>query len=259
MERWIAILEAFISRNEWGIRELAASIGLSSTATHRTLHEMSRTGLLAPAPAPGRFRVGPELARLAVLIAERIDVRIVARAILREASEAIGETVILALYSRERRQFWAVDAVESNHTIRYIWESLRSWNDLYLGASGKGILAFLPNGEREAILATLPDREQDTLRVAIDRAQELGFVVSHGERFAGAVGVSAPIRDATGQVIGDLIASWPDNRTDVAKEASVARVIVAGARQVSLALGYIDDRPSGDVLSDRAAVGPIGG
>jgi DNA-binding IclR family transcriptional regulator len=240
MERWIGVLNAFIQRDEWGARELAASVGLSVTAAHRILHEMARTGLLSPTDRRGAFRVGPELARLAVLIAERLNVRGIARPILESTAAAIGETVILALYSRERGQFWAVDAAESSHTIRYIWESLRTWNDLYRGASGKGILAFLPVEEREAILAALSEPEGSALRAAIDQARRQGYVISHGERFAGAVGVSAPIRDATGRVIGDLIGTWPDNRTDSAKEASAARAIVDATNRVSAALGYVE-------------------
>ena len=56
-------------------------------------------------------------------------------------------------------------------------------------------------------------RDQGELREELDAARRRGFVVSHGERYEGAVGVSAPVRDARGRVIGDLIATWPDNRT----------------------------------------------
>ncbi len=176
----------------------------------------------------------------------------VARPILEATAAAIGETVVLALYAPERRQFWAVDAAESSHTIRYIWESLRSWSDVQLGASGKGILAFLDPSERDAIIEALPDPipgpkpiSRAELRDQLDAARRQGYVVSHGERYAGAVGVSAPIRDAGGQVIGDLIASWPDNRTDAAKEASVATVIIAACATLSRELGYRPSEPAG--------------
>jgi DNA-binding IclR family transcriptional regulator len=174
---------------------------------------------------------------LALLIADRLDVRRIARPILESTAATIDETVILALYSRKRGQFWAVDAAESSHTIRYIWESLRSWNDVRVGASGKGILAFLPIDEREELIAPLDPAGRTALRAALAKARRSGYVVSHGERFPGAVGVSAPIRDATGRVIGDLIASWPDNRTHARKERSVATAIVSAARDVSAALG----------------------
>ena len=155
-----------------------------------------------------------------------------------------GETTILALYAPSRRQFWAVDAAESGQTIRYIWESLREWGDLHAGSSGKGILAFLPEDEREAIIDSLPDPipglrpiTKAKLRAELAEARRRGYVISHGERFAGAVGVSAPIRDAMGSVVGDVIISWPDNRTSPKKEADAARVVVAAAAELSSRLG----------------------
>jgi hypothetical protein len=57
----------------------------------------------------------------------------------------------------EPGEFFAVDAVESAQTVRYIWQSLREWSDLHLGSSGKGTLAFLPEQEQDAVLAALPD------------------------------------------------------------------------------------------------------
>jgi len=238
MERWTAVLEAFLTRDEWGVRDLAVFVALSPSATHRILHEMVRNGLLTSAAEAGRFVIGPEAVRLSVLLAERVDVRRIARPFLEGAARLIGETVILALYSPTRQRFWAVDAVESEHTISYIWESLRSWSDLHRGASGKGILAFLPADEREAIITSVDPSEQEDLRAALDVARSQGYVISHGERFDGAIGVAAPVRDATGRVIGDILSGWPDNRNAGDKEQVVVAHIVEASASLSRALGY---------------------
>lgn len=245
MARWLKVLNAFVERDEWGIRELAAAIDLPRSAVHRILHEMARLGLLAPGSVRGQFRLGPELTRLAVLLADQLDVRHVARPILESSMFQTGETAILALYDPSRGQFWAVEAAESSHPIRYIWESLRGWSDVHVGSSGKGILAFLPEEEREAILERLPDPvpglrpvAKDELRAELAEARGRGYVLSHGERFAGAVGVSAPVRDATGRVIGDLIIGWPDNRTNPEKELATGRSVVAAANELSTRMGY---------------------
>ena len=97
----------------------------------------SRQDLLAAAPH-GRFRVGPVLVRTALILADRLDVTRVARPILDRVTAQTGETAILCLYAPARRQFWAVAAAESGHTIRYIWESLRDWNDLHVGLERQG-------------------------------------------------------------------------------------------------------------------------
>jgi len=248
MSRWVRVLEAFAEEGEWGVRELARSTGIPRSAAHRILHDMAGLGLLAPADERGRFRVGADLARIGLLVAEHLDVRRVGRPILERASAAIGETVVLALYDPVRRQFSAVDAVETSHPIRYLWESLRDWSDLHLGSSGKGILAFLPPDEQAAILDRLPDPipgrtplTKARLRNELEAARRRGYVVSHGERFEGAVGVAAPVRDAHGRVVGDLIATWPDNRTDDTKEASAGAIIRAAADDLSRRLGWDDE------------------
>lgn len=245
MARWLRVLEAFAERDEWGTRDLAAHAAMPRSAVHRAMHAMADLGILAPAPGAGRYRVGPAMTRLAVVLAERLDVRSVARPVMEAAAHELDETLVLTLHAPDRRRFWAVDAVESSHPIRYIWAPLRQWSELHTGASGKGILAFLPAEDREAVLAALPDplpgpppTSRARLRAELDAARAQGYVISHGERFPGAVGVSAPIRDAAGRVIGDLVFGWPDNRTSPEKERRAAGIVVRAADEVSAALGY---------------------
>jgi IclR family transcriptional regulator, acetate operon repressor len=245
MSRWVRVLDAFTQQDCWGVRELASALSMAPSVSHRILHEMKRLGLVVPAAEEGKFRVGPELARIAVLTARRSNVTRIARPVLQAAASAIGETVILLQYSNHRRQFWAVDAVESNHTIRYMWESLQEWNDVHLGASGKAILAFLPESERETILEKLADPITDSsatskaeLRRDLEEIRRRGYAVSHGERYAGAVGIAAPIREAGGRIVGGLVGSWPDNRTDSLKESRSGAIIMEAAATLSHDLGY---------------------
>jgi DNA-binding IclR family transcriptional regulator len=251
MARWVRVLEAFAEQGEWGVRDLARSSGIPRSATHRILHDMADLGLLSTADEPGRFRVGPDLARIGSGVAEHLDVQQIARSIIEDTAAIVGETIVLAVYDPERRKFSAVDAVETNHPIRYIWESLRDWSELYLGSSGKGILAFLPVAEQNAIIDLLPDPipgrhrvSKARLRRELEGARRRGFVVSHGERYDGAVGVSAPIRDARDRVVGDLIATWPDNRTNAEKEKRAGVVVRAAADQLSRRLGWAPAGPA---------------
>ena len=182
MARWLRVLEAFAVQGEWGVRDLARSSGIPRSAAHRILHDMAALGLLASADGPGRFRVGADLARIGLLVAEHLDVRRVGRPILERAAADIGETVVLALYDPVRRQFSAVDAVETSHPIRYLWESLREWSDLHLGSSGKGILAFLAPDEQTAILDRLPDPIPGRRRLSKARLRGESFTKEHGTK-----------------------------------------------------------------------------
>jgi hypothetical protein len=53
-------------------------------------------------------------------------------------------------------------------------------------------------------------------------------------------GVAAPIRDATGAVVGDLVSSCPDNRTSPEREKQHGEIVRAGAAAVSRGHGFVD-------------------
>jgi IclR family acetate operon transcriptional repressor len=245
MARWVEVLNAFVQKESWGVRELAAATGLPRSATHRILHEMRRLGLLTSDDGNGAFQVGPVLARTAVVVAKRLDITRVGRAVLESVAAQTSVTVILGLYAPTRKQVFGVDAVESPHFVRVIWQPVPQWRDLHVGATGKGILAFLPEAEREAALAKLPDpiplaREvpKAELIQQIADAQRLGYVISRGESNPGAVAVASPIRDAHGDVVADLVISWPDNRTSLEREREFGQIARDAADEISRQLGH---------------------
>lgn len=245
MGRWLAVLEAFLEQEEWGVRELGRRTGLPRSAVHRLLREMERLGLLSPGAEAGRYRPGPALMRIATVMMHRFDLTRAARPILEETMRQCGETVILTIYDPGRRQFFAVDAAESRQAVRYMWDALRDWSQVHVGSSGKGILAFLPPEEQAAILAELPDPvpglrpvTRAELRRQLDEARRQGYVVSRSERYAGAVGAAAPVYDAMGRVLGDLIITAPESRLGDRTDAEWGRLARAAADRISGALGY---------------------
>ena len=143
MSRWLSILEAFELKDVWGVRELATHVRLAPSVVHRILHEMDTLGIVAAAGRPGQFRVGPELTRLAVLVANRLDVRQMAQPILDEAASQIDETVILALYSPNST------AVLGSSSGR-----ARAPNQVYLGESSP--LEWTSSGSERACDPRLP-------------------------------------------------------------------------------------------------------
>lgn len=245
MARWLRILEVFLEAEEWGVRELARRSDLPRSAVHRTLHEMERLGVLAEAGEPGRFRPGPELIRIATGISSRLDMRRLARPILEETMEECQETVVLTMYDPGRRQFFAMDAVEPRRAVRYIWDALREWTNLFTGSSGKGILAFLPAEEQAEVLAEVPDPVPGIRPITraelvwqLAEARSLGYVVSRSERHEGAMGAAAPIYDARGRVVGDLIITAPESRMSQRLDKEWGELARQAAGRISTALGY---------------------
>ena len=247
MARWVTVLTAFLRQDEWGIRDLARATDLSRSAVHRILREMNRLDLLVARPN-GRFAVGPVLARLAIVLAGRVDIVRVARPVLEATTSQTGETAVLALYVPSRRQVWPLDAVESPHPVRFIWDSLPEWRELHIGATGKGVLAFLDEPERGQIIDSLPDPIPSATSLTkaelldqLETARACGYVTSRGESFPGGIAVASPIRDASGAVVGDIVLSWPESRTSQARERELGAAALNAAATVSRGLGFVSD------------------
>jgi DNA-binding IclR family transcriptional regulator len=246
--RWVQLLGAFLEEDEWGVRDLAEATGIPKSAVHRLLRNMEHEGVLVRAATSGRYRVGPFLIRMALVLSRRVDVIRIARPVLERIARSTGETAILALHVPSRNLFRAVDAAESDHAISYIPQNVGQWGDLHVGASGKAILAFLPEAEREAILATLPEQLADLriskaeLREQLRSVRENGYFVSHGERSPGVVGTAAPIFDDSGRVFGDVIITWPEYRNSPEREKAMVHAAVGAASDISSGLGYQQGR-----------------
>ncbi|MBL7520108.1 IclR family transcriptional regulator, partial [Frankia sp. CNm7] len=76
----------------------------------------------------------------------------------------------------------------------------------------------------------------DELVLADVRAR--GWAQSAGEREAGLASVSAPVRDASGQVIAALSMSGPDGRLTRAPGEVFGATVAAAAHRLSLIAGY---------------------
>src|SRR3546814_16357197 len=87
---------------------------------------------------------------------------------------------------------------------------------LYWGASGKAILAFLPDDEIEQILrregaSPASGEKPPSLRARMAELREVrarGYAISEGQKLPGARGVAAPVFDAKG-VFGCLCMTSP--------------------------------------------------
>src|SRR3954452_23437305 len=80
---------------------------------------------------------------------------------------------------------------------------INEWRPVHGGASGRALLAFLPDAEREAVLAgplepvtehTVTDPE--ALRRVLDEVRKRGYSVSRGERVLGGVGGAGSLTNA---------------------------------------------------------------
>jgi DNA-binding IclR family transcriptional regulator len=230
--------------DDFGVREVAQALSLAPSSSHRLLAALVAEGFVQKNPATGRYRLGMDVYRLAHNVIERIPLRRLALPYMRRLVEACGEAAYLGVYSRDRQEMITVASVESTHPLRYVVE-LYKWKPVYVGASGLGIMSFLPISERQAIIARtrldpVTDRsitEPYRLEHEMALIRERGYACTHGQRIRGAVGVAAPVFGPGGEVIGDVCLSMPEQRYEAANEAPLAQLLMQCARDVMAEMG----------------------
>lgn len=249
-QRVIDVLDAFIGvDSELGISEISRRLGYSKSVIHRLLTALEEAGYIASNPETRRYRLGFKAIQLGLAAQNQSEVRRVAYHPMERLCEATKETVTLSVLSGDRRTY--LEVVPSPQEIRQMVELGHS-QPLYLGGSGKSILAFMRIEDQERILQkaradTYSDGtpiDIDALREDLKIIRERGYAVSHSERIAGAAAVAAPIFNYSDNVIGCISVAGPYNRlTEVALE-EFAPLVVDVAKEISLALGYTSTQPS---------------
>jgi DNA-binding IclR family transcriptional regulator len=226
------------------VREIAKGVAMNPSTVHRLLGLLEEEGLVRQDDPGGGYGLGTELLRLAWTAAGSHPVRSAALPHMRELAKASGETVTLGLYDPVRQQTCVLAVVESDAPFRYV-SNLHEWRDLYTGASGRAVMAFLPEVERRAIVERTklaPATEHtitsaDELEAVLAEVRARGYASSQEERRLGGVGIAAPIFGAGGAVLGEVGLSVPTQRFDPDDAPRLARLVTACAERIGAALG----------------------
>jgi IclR family acetate operon transcriptional repressor len=226
----------------WPLGEIAAGVGMHPATVHRVLGQLVEDGLARQSDS-GAYGLGLEFLRLAWLASGRESLRDVAEPELRALTADTGETSWLGLYEPSRRQMLFAASVESPQPIRQV-RPVNEWRPVHGGASGRALLAFLPESEREAVLAgplepvtenTVTD--PDALRRQLDAVRKRGYSVTRGERVLGGVGIAAPILAGDGRLLGVIGVGLPEQRYRASDEPRLAKRVIAAADAVARAAG----------------------
>jgi DNA-binding IclR family transcriptional regulator len=216
--------------------ELAARIGLARTTVHRILNALEDGGLVAAVKPRGRYRLGPEITRLADAARRALVAHI--RPFLEELSRDLDETVDLSVLDHNQATF--VDQVVAVHRLRAVSAVGESF-PLHCTANGKAFLASLPPGRLATVLpATLPALTRHTITSAevlndeVDRVRREGVAYDREEHTEGICAVGAVLHHTPGQLVAVSV-PMPAQRF-YGREPELAAALLAGVRRIDAAL-----------------------
>ena len=249
LERGLAILSSFHSdRPLIGVSELSRELELSRSTAHRYISTLAVLGYLQQDAESKRYRLGPKVLDLGFSAINSMDVREIAAPHLRQLSDKTGYTVNLAILDGTE-----VVYIERCRTARPgQWEidlnlHVGARLPAYCTAMGKAILAFLPEEQREEVIAridfaprgphTLTD--PDAFREELARIRVSGVAVNDEELAYGLRSIAAPIHAHSGEVLAAL--NLAVHRTMVSMDELIARLgpaVTQTAADISRGMGH---------------------
>lgn len=225
------------------VKDAAIALGLAASTTHRLLNLLKEDGFVSGNPANRSYDIGPQFYRVAARLTNRMGLVNLARDAVQDIAAQYNETVLFGLYLPNERAMSFAARGDGQKALTYRIE-MNAPLSLVWGASGKALLAHLPEDEIARILSeegpapatgqNTPDF--DSLIIELRAVRRNGFCISKGEKLPGALGIAAPVFGPDG-VVGSLCLTSPAadlgdrNVTDLGEE------IAARADRLSHDLG----------------------
>jgi DNA-binding IclR family transcriptional regulator len=200
LDKAVGVLRA-AADEPMGLSELCAATGLPRATAHRLAVGLEVHGLLQRG-SDGRWRPGPTLAELAGGHSDPLLEA--AGAVLPRLRDITGESV--QLYRRDGMQRICIAAAEPASGLRDT-VPVGTRLSMTAGSGAKVLAAWSDPTTQRSVLAGATFTE----RVLVD-VRRRGWAQSVAERESGVASVSAPVRDAQGQVVAAVSVSGPVDR-----------------------------------------------
>lgn len=220
-----------------GLSEIARLSGLNKATCHRLLSEMESRGLVEQLGPSREYRLGPAVLRLAALRETAVPTRDAAMPVLQALARATGETAHLSLREGDRLVTIAF-AYSPAHSTRVMMEDadVLPW---HATSSGHAVLAFLPDDERDTLLARPLHRhtmatETDAalLMSRIAAARDHGAAETSGTFEPDVQSFAVPLFGAEDRVVGALGIVFPVSRNSPDLRQKVQRETLRAAEEI---------------------------
>ena len=243
VDRAITLLEAIAEAGgETTLTELSRRTRLNISTCHHLLSTLVQRGYVAKVPVRRSYALGARILYLSNACLTQVDLPARAAPFIEQINEKTGETVHLAVLQGDAMM--KVAKRESRHPVRVDTGTLGKSDAAHATASGKAMLAWLPEGEIKRVLAHGMARytantitEWPALIEELRHVRRNGYSMDREEYQPGVICVGAAIRDHNGAVVGAISASTPTMRASDEHLALVREQVTGAVRALSAELG----------------------
>jgi IclR family transcriptional regulator, acetate operon repressor len=225
------------------LAEIAKGLGFNPSTTHHLVATLRQRGFLDQDPETRTYRIGYHLVELINEFVSEADVYAVGAGPIRELRDASGDTAYLTVL--QDREIFVVFEATGVHPVQTRRPRPPGQPVLYAIASGKTLLANLPDEDRNALVATMPlvKFTPNTISAVDELQRELatiraqGYALDREEWLLGLACVAAPIFDRHGACVATASVAYPAIQAERREE--LIRLTCATADRVSASLGYV--------------------
>lgn len=192
------------------LTEICRQVGIHKSKGYSILNTLRQFGLVEKDPRTKAYSLGVGLVSLARNVLDNLDVRDTSGPFLEALAKETGSTALFGLISVDQ-----VFVVAKHQGGRDIAVSIGLGHRFHItsGAHGKAIVAFMPQADRERILAREKlyfygdaDRmDMKRLREELAQCRISGFAWDAGDLQPGINAVSTPVFGLNDQILGCII------------------------------------------------------
>lgn len=244
------MLEVFQTETEMGVSDLARQLGLHKNNAFRLLATLEQCGYVDQDPSTELYSLAPRCLELGQSFARAQSLAKLARPVLNDLSERLGETAHLGSLARSEAgpEVVHLDAALPDQLV-LTGSRVGSRLPASCTAIGKmliaGELARAPKAMEQMVAeTTLSERTPATIVDPSKLLEDIrtsglrGYAVDRQEYAEGLSCVAAPILDGEGRMVAALSLSGPSARlSDDALHGDARDVLVERAASLSRALG----------------------
>ncbi|UCH21425.1 MAG: IclR family transcriptional regulator [Deltaproteobacteria bacterium] len=240
------ILDCFSFQNkELSLSDVVYRTGLNKTTAKRLISNLTARGYLQQDPQTKKYVLGMRLFELGGIVFSSFSLRQAAAYPMTNLQSETGATVLLGI--RMEDQLVYIDKREGQGMIR-ISSDIGWRRPLHYGMLGMVLLASLEPGDVKRILKKYPLEahtpfsltNENAFSLRLEKIRDQGYVLEKEEAVEGVIGIAAPIRDYTRQVVAALGIALPVGSRNLTKELDgIIELVRKTCDAISSDLGYL--------------------
>jgi DNA-binding IclR family transcriptional regulator len=252
----LRVLETVAELQPVGVSAVARAADVPKSTAQRCLVTLREAGwLTSPAADRPRWVLTGKALAIGLRGSTEPDLRAAALPVMHRLRQETRETIHLSSFEPRHAPQADEDGLPAHHALVIVerldsieavrtWVSLGTRVPLHASCSGRAVLAALPDGDVDQLLAGPLERYSE--RTLCDRAaldadlraiRALGYATVDGGWRQGVGAVAAALRGARGEPVGALAISMPGQRYDEARARRLGPLVARAAAETSAELG----------------------